>query len=81
MTSVERTYRNGQIQLNEPLENILSETVVIVTFMFFKDIDMQTQGISQVQVSDVRAALSTFDDWDGLELELCDDYDVVQLGS
>ena len=81
LTSVEGTYRNGQIQLNEPLENILSETAVIVTFMSSTDIDMRTHGISQDQASDLRAALSTFADWDGQDMELYDDYDAAKSGN
>ncbi len=75
LTSIEGTYRNGQITLKEPPANLADEVPVIVTFMSSSDIDLRAQGISHAQATELRAALSTFEDWNEPEMDVYDDYD------
>ena len=78
LTTIEGTYRNGQIELKEPPANVQGETPVIVTFMVSTDIDLRTQGVSQAQATELRAALATFEDWNGQEMDIYNDYDAAK---
>lgn len=78
LTSIEGTYRNGQIELKEPPTNISGDTPVIVTFINSGDIDLRAQGINQEQAAELRAALSTFEDWDKPEMDIYNDYDAAK---
>ena len=77
LTSIEGTYRNGRIELKEPPAGVQDETPVIVTFMT-GDVDLRAQGISQARAADLRAALSTFEDWNEPEMDVYDDYDTAK---
>ena len=74
LTSIEGTYRNGRIELKELPAGVQSETPVIVTFMRSSDVDLRAQGIDQTRAADLRAALSTFEDWNEPEMDVYDDY-------
>ena len=78
LTSIEGVYRNGQITLKEPPANLADEVPVIVTFMSSGDVDLRAQGISHAQAVELRAALSTFEDWDEPEMDVYDDYDAAK---
>ena len=82
LTSVEGTYRNGRIELKELPADISSDTPVIVTFINSKhdssDIDLQSQGINQDQATELRAALSSFEDWSEPEMDIYNDYDAAK---
>ena len=74
-TSIEGTYRNGQIVFREMPTQVLDETPVIVTFIGSNEIDLRTQGINQTQALELRASLASFEDWDEAEMDIYDDYD------
>lgn len=78
LTSIEGTYRNGQIELKEPPANILGDTPVIVTFINSGDVDLRAQGINQTQAAELRASLSTFGDWNEPEMDIYNDYDAAK---
>ena len=78
LTSIEGTYRNGQITLKEPPANFADEVPVIVTFIHSGDVDLRAQGIGQAEAAELRAALSTFEDWDEPEMDVYDDYDAAK---
>lgn len=78
LTSIEGTYRNGQIELHEPPANVQNDTPVIVTFMGSSDIDLKAQGINQPQSAELRAALSTFSDWNEPDMNVYNNYDAVK---
>ena len=78
LTSIEGTYRNGQIELQEPPAGVADEVPVIVTFISSDDVDLRARGISPTQAAELRAALSTFEDWDEPEMDVYDDYDAAK---
>jgi len=78
LTSIEGTYRNGQIELKEAPADIPGETPVIVTFMSSGNIDLRTQGINQPQAAELHAALSAFEDWNEPEMDIYNDYDAAK---
>jgi hypothetical protein len=81
LTSIEGTYRNGQIELKEAPVGI-EESLVIVTFMNASNgVDLRARGISQNQASELHAALSTFEDWNEPEMDIYNDYDAAKSDS
>jgi hypothetical protein len=75
LTSIEGTYRNGQIVLREPPTQVQNETPVIVTFIASSEIDLRAQGINQTQAAELRSSLAPFEDWSEPEMDIYDDYD------
>ncbi|MEG4271186.1 MULTISPECIES: hypothetical protein [unclassified Microcoleus] len=75
LQSVEGIYRNGKIELFEMPADI-EEAQVIVTFMSKVGlVNLQSRGINQEQVADLRVRLSRFaPDW---ELPEMDAYDAL----
>lgn len=43
-----------------------------------KEIDLREHGISREQAADLRARLSTFEDWNDPEMDIYDDYDATK---
>ena len=78
LTSIEGTYRNGQIELKEPPVEVQNDTPVIVTFMDSSDIDLRTQGINQAVAAELRVALATFQDWNEPDMDIYNDYDAAK---
>ena len=73
---VDGVYRNGKIELLEPLEGVAEETPVVVTFLDSGGIDLRTLGIDEAQAADMRARLASFaEEWDSPEMDIYDDYD------
>jgi hypothetical protein len=81
LTSIKGTYRNGQIELQEPPADIHDDTPVIVTFLNGDGIDLRAQGISEEQAAELRTALATFEDWSAPEMDIYDDYDAAKTNS
>lgn len=81
LTSIEGVYRNGQIELKEPPIGIVGEAAVIVTFMNSNEVDLRAQGIDANEAEELRAALSTFTDWNEPEMNAYDDYDNAKTNS
>ena len=75
LTSIEGTYRNGQIVLMEQPAQMQNETPVIVTFIGFIEIDLRAQGINQNQAAELCSSLAPFEDWDEPEMDVYNDYD------
>lgn len=77
LTSVQGVYRKGRIQLTQKPKNISDETVVIVTFLDSKPIDLRKRGISKAKARKLRAQLATFaEDWESPEMSAYDNYPV-----
>jgi hypothetical protein len=72
MLTIEGTYKNGKIVLNEaPSE--LTESKVLVTFLQPVRINLTEKGIDKVQASMLRAKLGTIsEDWDRPEMDIYD---------
>lgn len=75
LTTVKGTYRNGQIELQEPPVDVLDDTPVIVTFLNSKDVDLRAVGISEEEAAELRGALARFEDWNAPEMDIYNDYD------
>jgi hypothetical protein len=81
LTTIKGTYRNGQIELQEPPVDVQDETPVIVTFLNGKEIDLRAHGISEGEAAALRVALATFEDWNTPEMDIYNDYDAVKADS
>ncbi len=74
--AIEGIYRNGKIELIEEPDNISNETLVIVTFLESKGIDLISRGIDEAHAAELRARLGAFaEDWDSPEMDIYDDYE------
>lgn len=70
LTSLEGVFRNGRVELSEPLQ-AREETRVIVTFLpELGGVSLPAQGIDAEEAADLRARLHSFaEDWDRPEME------------
>ena len=75
LTSIEGTYRNGQIVFREAPTQVPDETPVIVTFIGTNEIDLRAQDIDQSQALELRASLTSFEDLNDADMDIYDDYD------
>jgi hypothetical protein len=66
--SVEGVYRNGRVELIEPLHEAEGSRV-IVTWVSASNVDLRERGIDESQAADLRRRLATFaEDWDRPEM-------------
>ena len=73
MKSVEGIYRNGKIELLEPLP-AAEGSHVVVTLRPPTDVDLRERGIDESQSADLRRRLTTFvEDWDRADMTAYDD--------
>lgn len=73
LRSVEGFYRNGVIELVEPLDDAEGSRV-IVTVVGSGPVDLRANGIAEPQAADLRRRLATFaDDWDRPEMSIYDE--------
>ena len=73
LQSVKGIYRNGHIELLEPVSD-QSESEVIVTFLPRRSVVLAEHGIDERQAADLRHRLTTFaEDWDRPEMSVYDD--------
>ena len=71
--SVEGIYRNGKVELSEPLAEAEGSRV-IVTFVDAAQVDLRERGIDESQAADLRRRLAPFaQDWDRPEMAAYDD--------
>jgi hypothetical protein len=71
--SVEGIYRNGKVDLAEPLEEAEGSRV-IVTWVSPPSVDLQARGIDAHQAADLRRRLAPFaEDWDLPEMNVYDE--------
>ncbi len=72
MLTIEGTYKNGKIVLNEPPSE-LTESKVLVTFLRPVRIDLAEKGIDKEQAARLKAKLGTIsEDWDRPEMDVYD---------
>lgn len=79
LKAIPGVYRQGKVELMEEPRGVGEDTPLIVTFLSSGGIDLQKEGISAKQASDLRSRLAQFaDDWDRPEMDLYDDYDAAK---
>ena len=72
MLTIEGTYKNGKVVLNEPPSE-LTESKVLVTFLQPVRIDLTEKRIDKEQAAKLRAKLGTIiEDWDRPEMDIYD---------
>ena len=73
LKSVEGIYRNGKVELTEPVAE-QPETRVIVTFLSGSEVvELAERGIDPQQAADLRGRLSAFvEDWQQPEMDVYD---------
>jgi hypothetical protein len=66
--SVEGVYRNGRVEVSEPLAEAEGSRV-IVTWVSPGSVDLRERGIDESKASDLRRRLAAFsEDWDRPEM-------------
>lgn len=72
--SVEGIYRNGKVELLEPLAEAEGSRVIVTVVHDSAPVALEERGIGEEQAADLRHRLATFaDDWDRPEMEIYDD--------
>jgi len=73
LNSVEGVYRNGRIELLEPVPDDAPERVIVTFLGKQTRVDLKTRGIDPDQAADLRKRLSTFaDDWEHPGMDVYD---------
>ena len=79
MTSVRGVYRDGRVELDEPIRPTENGAAVIVTFLPTEGHDLREHGIDPKQAAELRARLATFaEDWNSPEMAIYDHYDAAR---
>jgi hypothetical protein len=72
--SVEGVYRNGRVELMEPLAEAEGSRVIVTWVRPAGPADLRERGIDEVKAADLRRRLAPFaDDWDRPELAAYDE--------
>ena len=72
--SVEGIYRNGKVELVEPLQEAEGSRVVVTWVGSPESVDLRERGLDESQAAELRHRLSTFaEDWDRPEMAVYDD--------
>jgi hypothetical protein len=72
--SVEGIYRDGKVELVEPLEGAEGSRVIVTWVQPSPSVDLRERGINSAQAADLRARLGAFsEDWDRPEMSAYDD--------
>ena len=72
--SVEGIYRNGKVEVVEPLAAAEGSRVIVTLVDPAATIDLRERGIDESQSADLRRRLTTFiEDWDRPEMTAYDD--------
>jgi hypothetical protein len=72
--SVEGIYRNGKVELVEPLTGAVGSRVIVTWVSPAEAVDLRQRGIDEQQAADLRRRLSAFaEDWDRPEMAIYDD--------
>lgn len=72
--SVEGIYRNGRVELVEPLAEAEGSRVIVTWVHSAKAVDLRERGIGEDQAADLRRRLTAFaEDWDRPEMAIYDD--------
>jgi len=72
--SVEGVYRNGKVELLEPLAEAEGSRVIVTWVPPAVPVDLRQRGIDEAQAADLRRRLATFaEDWDRLDMTAYDE--------
>jgi hypothetical protein len=72
--SVEGVYRNGKVELMEPLAGAEGSRVIVALVQPVKPVDLRERGIDESQAADLRRRLAPFaEDWDRPEMSTYDE--------
>jgi hypothetical protein len=72
--SVEGIYRNGKVELMEPLAEAEGSRVIVIWVNASQPVDLRERGIDEPQAADLRRRLSQFaEDWDRPEMAVYDE--------
>ena len=72
--SVERVYRNGKVELREPIAEAEGSRAIVTWFQLASSVDLRERGINETQAADLRRRLATFAvDWDRPEMNAYDE--------
>lgn len=74
MKSVEGIYRDGRVELLEPLEGADGARVIVTLVHSAGPVDLRNRGIDECKAADLRHRLSQFaEDWDRPEMSVYDE--------
>jgi predicted DNA-binding antitoxin AbrB/MazE fold protein len=72
--SVEGIYRNGKVELLQPLEEAEGSRVIVTLVRPAEPVDLRQRGIDESQAADLRHRLARFaEDWDRPEMAAYDE--------
>ena len=72
--SVEGIYRNGRVEVVEPLTEAEGSRVIVTWIQPAEPVDLRERGIDNSQAADLRNRLAAFaEDWDRPEMAVYDD--------
>ena len=72
--SVEGVYRNGKVELMEPLKEAEGSRVIVTWVGPDGPVDLRERGIDETNAADLRRRLTPFaDDWDRPEMSVYDE--------
>lgn len=72
MLTIEGTYKNGQVILDEKPEE-LNESKVLVMFLETREIDLRERGFDEQQAEKLKAKFNTIaEDWNRPEMDIYD---------
>ena len=72
--SVEGIYRNGKVELMEPLKEAEGSRVIVTWVDRAERVDLRERGIDESQAADLRRRLAPFaEDWDRPEMAAYDE--------
>ena len=72
--SVEGVYRNGKVELMEPLAEAEGSRVIVTWIQPASPVDLRERGIDESQAADLRHRLARFaEDWDRPEMSVYDE--------
>jgi hypothetical protein len=69
--SVEGVYRNGKVELMEPIAGAEGSRVIVTWVNPANTVDLRDRGINESQAADLRRRLAPFaKDWDSPEMDV-----------
>ena len=72
--SVEGVYRNGKVELTEPIAEAEGSHVIVTWVQSVAPVDLHERGIGESQAADLRRRLTAFcQDWDRPEMNAYDE--------
>ena len=72
--SVQGVYRNGKVELVEPMPEAEGSRVIVTWVPVAHAVQLKDRGLDDSQASDLRHRLATFaEDWDRPEMDIHDD--------